>query len=70
MDLGVYVKNWMTFENIEQLKVTKDNFTKLSQYQITFSLYQINSSLANGDKSPSDKICQTHTQSSQQACPT
>ena len=30
----------------------------------------INSSLANGDKSPSDKIFQMHTQSSQQACPT
>ena len=28
------------------------------------------SSLANGNKSPSDKICQTNTQSSEQTCPT
>ena len=31
---------------------------------------KINSSLANGNKSPSYKICQMHTQSSQLACPT
>ena len=30
----------------------------------------VNSSLANGNKSPSCKICQMHTQSSQLACPT
>ena len=30
----------------------------------------LNYSLANGDKSPSYKICQMHTQSSQLACPT
>ena len=33
-------------------------------------ILNINSSLANGDKSPSYKICQKHTQSSHQACPT
>ena len=35
-----------------------------------FGKNMINSSLANGDKSPSCKVYQMHTQSSQLACPT
>ena len=45
-------------------------YTLLFIEEQSMKMILLNSSLANGDKSPSHKICQMHTQSSQLACPT
>ena len=42
----------------------------VGENRFSVMVWDINSLLANGDKSPSDKICQMHTQSSEQTCPT
>ena len=51
-------------------EVYTQNNLEISLFPKVLSGVLFNSSLANGDKSPSYKICQMHTQSSQLACPT